>query len=154
VPVDHVVHPRELSGLLARLATSPAGAETEPSHEIKQIEGSEAGTPAGLVCPLCKGALTEAQAGAFQHFRCHVGHTFSLDGLMREQGEEMERALWAAVRALEEGSLLSRRLHATEQGASWGRLAERARTQAEQAELIRQVLLHGALLSGPDGSKS
>jgi threonine dehydrogenase-like Zn-dependent dehydrogenase len=36
------------------------------------------------------------------------------DALVREQGEEMERALWAAVRALEEGAALSRRLAASE----------------------------------------
>jgi two-component system chemotaxis response regulator CheB len=63
-----------------------------------------------LVCPICQGVLTEAQPGVFQHFRCHVGHAFSLDSLIREQSEEMERALWAAVRSLEEGAALSRRL--------------------------------------------
>ena len=150
VPVDHIVHPVELPSLLARLATSPAGAETEPGPYIEQLEGSEPGTPAELVCPTCQGVLTEAQPGVFEHFRCHVGHAFSLESLVREQSEGMERALWAAARALEESAALSRRLHAKADGELRKRFAEKAKTQAEQAELIRQILLHGAMLSRSD----
>jgi len=154
VPVDHIVHPFELAALLARLASSPPGTETEPGPDIRQLEGSDTGNPAELVCPLCQGVLTEAQPGTFKHFRCHVGHAFSLESLVREQSEEMERALWAAVRSLDESAALSRRLSAMEHQTSLReRFAERARTQTEHAELIRQILLHGAMLSRTDANK-
>jgi two-component system chemotaxis response regulator CheB len=154
VPVDHVVEPRELPGLLVRLVATPAGAETRPEAFVQQLEGDVLGMPAELVCPLCQGVLTEAQPGVFEHFRCHVGHAFSLDSLVREQGEEMERALWAAVRSLEEGAALSRRLAATEHGADLKRrFAEKEQTQVQQAELIRQILLHGAMLSRGDAAR-
>jgi two-component system chemotaxis response regulator CheB len=96
--------------------------------------------------------LTEAQTGVFEHFRCHVGHAFSLDSLVREQGEEMERALWAAVRSLEEGAALSKRLAAKEGSDLGRRFFEKERTQTDQAELIRQIILHGALLSRADAT--
>lgn len=62
--------------------------------------------------------------GEHRHFRCHVGHAFSLDSLLGEQGEDLERALWAAVRSLEESAALSHHL-------------------MQQADVIRRILLRG-----------
>jgi hypothetical protein len=47
-------------------------------------------------------SLAFSEHGDFQLFRCHVGRAFSLEGLEIEQAESVERALWAAARALEE----------------------------------------------------
>jgi two-component system chemotaxis response regulator CheB len=153
VKVDHVVTPLELADLLVRLSRSSAGPQTEPSSEIHQLEGDLPGEPAGLVCPICTGVLSEAQAGDYHHFRCHVGHTFSLENLVREQGDEMERALWAAVRAMEESATLSLRLTRLEQGELRSRFAEKAQTMQEQADLIRRILLHSASFSAEDASQ-
>jgi hypothetical protein len=65
----------------------------------------------------------------------------------------MERALWAAVRALEESAALSRRLSYKEKGALSRRFADKADTQMEQANLIKDILLRGGMLSNPDASK-
>lgn len=142
--VDHVVTPAELPGLLARLAASPPGAGGEPDRALDRMEGREAGPFADVVCPICHGALTEAHAGRFEHFRCHVGHSFSFDALMHEQDEELERALWAAARALEESAGLHRRMRMVEHGEFSRRHDEIARTQAQQAALIRSMLLGAA----------
>jgi two-component system chemotaxis response regulator CheB len=153
VSVDHVVEPSQLPGLLSRLAATPAGPKTVPDDFVAQVEGTARGARAELVCPLCQGVLTEAEPSAFAHFRCHVGHTFSLDSLVREQGEEMERALWAAVRSLEEGAALSHRLASRENGGDLRRrFAEKEHTQTDQADLIRQILLHGARLAKTDAA--
>jgi two-component system chemotaxis response regulator CheB len=146
VPVDHVVAPAELGPLLARLATKPAGAELQPDRAVSQLEGSAPGTPAEIVCPLCHGVMKEAQIGVFEHFRCHVGHTFSLDRLLREQSYEVERALWAAARALEESSAMSQRISG-ERSELRSRFIEKAMTQQQHAQLIRQLILHGAMSS-------
>jgi two-component system, chemotaxis family, protein-glutamate methylesterase/glutaminase len=149
--VDHVVHPLELPGLLTKLVGTPAGATVEPGAFVHQLEGSELGTRADVVCPICEGVLTEAQPGVFQHFRCHVGHAFSLESLVREQGEEMERVLWAAVRALEESSAFAQRLSHTERNPQLRRrFAEKAATHMQQAEYIRQMLLHSDMLGEAD----
>ena len=81
-----------------------------------------------------------------------MGHAFSLESLVLAQSEEMEKALWAAVRSLEEGAALSRRLSSSESHDLRQRFAEKAKTQLNQAELIRQILLHGARLSRSDAA--
>ncbi|HEY5923807.1 MAG TPA: chemotaxis protein CheB, partial [Kofleriaceae bacterium] len=61
VTVDHVVHPLELPGLLAKLVTSPAGPADTPDAFVRQLDGEELGAPSDIVCPICEGVLTEAQ---------------------------------------------------------------------------------------------
>ncbi|HWO18284.1 MAG TPA: chemotaxis protein CheB [Kofleriaceae bacterium] len=154
VAVDHTIRPAELPGLLTRLARTSAGPELPVDQLVKQLEGDEPGTRAEIVCPICDGVLTEAQPGVFQHFRCHVGHSFSLESLVREQSEELERTLWAAVRALEESAALSRRLSLVERGELQQSFAEKAATHTQQAEYLRQMLLHGQqLLSEVDADR-
>jgi two-component system chemotaxis response regulator CheB len=150
IAVDHVVHPIELPGLLARLVATPAGPTADPGPFIKQLEGVELGQRAEIVCPICQGVLTEAQPGLFQHFRCHVGHAFTLQSLVRDQSEELERALWAAVRALEESAALARRVGLQNTGEMRQRLEEKANTHARQADYLRQMLLYGDRLSPLD----
>ncbi len=146
VPVDHVVEPGELAALLTRLATTAVSERhlLQPDRAIRQLEGAAKGERAELVCPICQGVLTETALGEFVHFRCHVGHAFSLDSLVSEQNEEMERALWAAARALEESAALSRRLSQSARGELRRRYTERATSQCHHAELIREILLRGA----------
>jgi two-component system chemotaxis response regulator CheB len=152
VRVDHVVPPSELAPLLVQLANSEAAPAANPEGFVQQLEGQLPGQRADLVCPTCQGVLTEAQSGAFEHYRCHVGHAFTLESLVREQSESMERALWAAVRVLEESAGLNRRLSAKESGELGERFSEKASTQQAQAELIRSILLHGAMLSPEDAA--
>jgi two-component system chemotaxis response regulator CheB len=149
VPVDHVAKPSELASLLTRLAATDARQPRTVGGPVEQLEGARAARAAEVVCPICHGVLQEAQAGVFAHFRCHVGHTFSLDTLVREQAEEVERALWAAVRALEESSAINRRI-SREKGELGVRFDEKARVQFGHAEYVRQLLLHGAMLSRTD----
>ena len=153
VEVDHVISPRGLGELLVRLATSEAGPARDPDAAIARLEGAQPGARSELVCPACDGVLTEADAGEYQHYRCHVGHTFSLAALVREQGRQMERALWAAVRALEEGAALSRQLAAREDGSLRERFREKAVTQQAEADLIRGILLHGSGFDADDAAR-
>jgi two-component system chemotaxis response regulator CheB len=82
-----------------------------------------------------------------------VGHTFSLESLVREQSEETEAALWAAVRALEESAALSLRLSGRQSGELGLRFSDKADTQRRQADPIRRVLLYGAQLTTADAAK-
>lgn len=153
VKVDHIVQPSELPKLLTRLVEESLDQSSEvikmqPDAHNRQMEGMELGAPADLSCPICQGVLTETVASSFKHFRCHVGHAFSLQSLLAEQNEELERALWAAVRALEESAALNNRLQWNEQGKLMKeRFNEKAMTQLAQANLIREILLYGSPLS-------
>jgi two-component system chemotaxis response regulator CheB len=143
VDVDHVVTPAELPGLLTRLVAEPVTEATGRGRtgDLEAMEGERLGAPVEVVCPLCHGSLTEADAGEFRHFRCHEGHAFSLQSLAREQREETERALWAAARSLDEGAKLSDRLALTGAPELRGRFVDRAAAQRRNAERIRRVLL-------------
>jgi two-component system chemotaxis response regulator CheB len=153
VVIDHTVPPAELAALLTRLAATAPGPEPPVDELVRQLEGAELGVRAEVVCPICEGVLTEVQPGVFQHFRCHVGHAFSLESLVREQSEELERTLWAAVRSLEESAALSRRLSVVERGELSRSFAEKAATHRKQADYLRTMLMHGLMLSPTDADK-
>lgn len=154
VPVDHIVPPQELPDVLTRLVATPAAPTLEPTTVVQQLEGAKPGKPAEIVCPICEGALTEVQPGLFQHFRCHVGHAFSLEAMVNEQSAEMERTLWAAVRVLEESAALSRRIANHETGSGKEYFTEKADSQLQQAQYIRGIIEHGARLSPDDAPKA
>lgn len=143
--VDHIVEPAELAGLLVKLVNQHAASKApEVPQSIRSLEGDGPTRPAELVCPLCHGVLSATKVGSFEHFRCHVGHTFSRELLAQHQGEELERALWAAVRALEESSTLSKRLATSERDLDLQRrFSDKAATLSSHAETIRGVLLDG-----------
>jgi two-component system chemotaxis response regulator CheB len=145
VPVDHVLPLAEIPPLLSRLTREPfvPVPRQPPLVPLGELEGDEPGVPVDVVCPLCQGALSLAELNGFQWFRCHVGHTFSLESLAIEQGEEVERALWAAVRALEESAAITRRVHAGASGDHRHRLEEQERAHARHADVIRHILLNG-----------
>jgi two-component system, chemotaxis family, protein-glutamate methylesterase/glutaminase len=126
-----------------RLARLPALPPSDIGSEIARLEGTTLGRLANVVCPLCDGVLTEAEAGRYAQFRCHVGHVFSLESLLHEQRDQLERALWGAVRALEESAALSDKIASRESGDLKQRFSEKARTQRDEADAIRHILLRG-----------
>jgi len=148
VGADHVVQPSQLAALLERLSKQPVDAAMDADHFIDTIEGTASGTPSNVVCPSCHGVITESKQGDFEYFRCHAGHTFTLASLLNEQDEELDRALWSAVRALEESSALSLRIGDSQGGDMQARFKERAASQRHQAELIREILLYGGRRKG------
>jgi two-component system chemotaxis response regulator CheB len=147
--IDHVAPLSEIPPLLARLTRERVVPKEAPlpAGDLGELEGDEPGVPADIVCPQCQGALSFSELGGFEFFRCHVGHTFTLEGLAVEQAEEVERALWAAARALEEGAAVARRARARTTGDVQRSLAEKEETQAQQAQLIREMLLRRDLPS-------
>lgn len=154
VRVDRVVSLDDMADVLEELVRQPAGPVLEPvRREVKQMEGDQLGSSdVEVVCPNCQGKLTVSEMEGHPTFRCHVGHAFSLQGLSAAQAEEVERALWAAVRALEEAAALSRRVASTMSGGMRARLLEREKDQRAHAEVVRDILLKGDLLSPQDSA--
>jgi two-component system chemotaxis response regulator CheB len=84
-------------------------------------------------------------------FRCHVGHAFSEESLIAEQAEEIERAVWAAIRSLEEGAMLSARLaKQNPRGTLAERFLEKEAIQYQQAALLRRMVMGTGMLSRED----
>jgi two-component system chemotaxis response regulator CheB len=151
VTVDHVVPLRDMALRIERLVREPPGqAPSQIPRALREIEGEEPGADSEIVCPLCQGKLTEGELNGYRSFRCHVGHAFSLESMAVEQAEEVERALWAAARALEESAVLAARLANHSRGAMRERFLEKQDAQSQQAHLIRRILLSGGVLSAAD----
>lgn len=158
VSPDHCLRVARIASLLARLASVPAKDDAAyPVPEILKIETNisrleesemedveKIGALSAFTCPDCRGALWELRDGNLLRFRCHVGHAFSAESLMAEQSEELENALWAALRSLEENAALSRRMaaRASERNhtISVMQFEKNARQVEQHAAVIRQVL--------------
>jgi two-component system, chemotaxis family, protein-glutamate methylesterase/glutaminase len=103
---------------------------------------AEDGQPAELSCPECGGPLWERGEGQFVNFACRIGHVYSPESLIAEQGTSLERALWTATRGLYERADLYRRLarRAKGKGALARRFESRASAAEEHAEAVRDAL--------------
>jgi two-component system chemotaxis response regulator CheB len=139
---DHVLPATELPALLARLVREDV--EEVPMKrrgrggngrggEGRQVAGERApiaagdgptnGRPSGFSCPECGGVLWEIMDASPERVECRVGHSYSLESLLADEGAAVEDALWSALRALEEQASLARRLEA--------RARERGQRQSE-----------------------
>jgi two-component system chemotaxis response regulator CheB len=135
----------------SRLADDGPPEEDDESRfswfELRAIENEEAvpGAEAPYACPACGGTLWETPDESVLRFRCRVGHAFAADSLMQGKSTEVERALWVALRALEERASLSRRiserlrrLGATNRAEHYERAVEEAETNGR---LLRDMIL-------------
>jgi two-component system chemotaxis response regulator CheB len=103
-----------------------------------------AGEISPITCPECKEPLWVKESGSLSHFRCHTGHAYTGEVLSACQNEEVEAALWAPVRALDEQAVLLQRLSRNASGFDKG--AERQRQQAIDAESKAAVIRERFLL--------
>jgi two-component system, chemotaxis family, protein-glutamate methylesterase/glutaminase len=114
VEVDHCLPLSEIAPLLSKIASANGvfseantGAMSDvpddlvdPPAILKSPPPNE--TQISLACPECNGSLYEQKDGDMVHFMCHVGHSFSPASLTEAHKEALERALWTAVRTLNE----------------------------------------------------
>jgi two-component system chemotaxis response regulator CheB len=106
------------------------------------------GPPSPFTCPECSGSLWEIRDGRAVRYTCRVGHSYSEDAMVVEQGSAVEASLWAGLEALEERAEFLRRV-AARHGGERPRLRDRFNGAAADA-LQRAELIRGALGSGGD----
>jgi two-component system chemotaxis response regulator CheB len=98
------------------------------------IEGDTLGPPSGYTCPDCNGSLMTLSETSY---RCRVGHAWTADALLKARDDEVEGAVWVALRSLKEKANLSRRMA---QKVGQGALFDRYNKVAEEAERAMAVL--------------
>jgi two-component system chemotaxis response regulator CheB len=146
VPLDRIA--ALLQALVAAAPRDPGDCVSEtlersPSADSPARQNPE-GAPSGFTCPECHGALWETHESGHLYFRCRIGHAFSSETLMVQDGQALEAALWTAVRSLEEYGALAQRLSASARKLGHDRSAsahaERALDAEHQAAIIRRTV--------------
>lgn len=86
--------------------------------------------------------------GGIDRYRCRVGHLYSPESLLADQGVAVEKALWAAIRILEEQAEFAHRLAANSRKKQHPRLvtrfSEKAEASRENASILRDLLQKAA----------
>lgn len=159
VTADHVVSAAEMGSILKYLVNEQVdvGAAPLPSpldvvesniaaefikDTADQETGYEVGGMArfsGFSCPDCQGNLVELDAETAR-YRCRVGHAWTAEALLDQQSSDLERALWMALRTLDEKVSLARRLQADAIRRGNPTLSERYGDTAEESESAAMVL--------------
>jgi len=133
---------------VAGLPGNPGGPEFAAAGPPDDPPDPPAST--SLACPECGGSLFPHDRDGASRLRCRAGLTCSLHGLSVGKQEALEKALWAAVAALDEQAEVARRI--LKRLGSSSRIARRQRYQeevtlAEQRSaaltgLIRELTAH------------
>ncbi len=159
--VDFTLPVRDIGPLLAKMssgrsllevkATVPRGNQYGDEEIEQQALDAQRhlGTPAVYTCPDCHGTLWEVDEGEVVRYRCRVGHAFSVENLLAGQGDNVENALWMALRALEERAQLSRQMYERAVARKLRLAAERYGATATEAE-HNAAILRGILTTGKE----
>jgi two-component system chemotaxis response regulator CheB len=130
-----------LAGLVQPVRETTGVVESE--NPLSEGSDRPAGPPSPFTCPECSGPLWQLQDGEVVHYRCRVGHSYSEDAMVIEQGSAVEAALWSALEALEERGEFLHRLasrHRELRPQLHDRFSGAADDALERAELIRRAL--------------
>jgi two-component system chemotaxis response regulator CheB len=152
VSIDYCLTIAEIASLLDKLARGQAGERQSAleAGEMKLEKDEIVQDPPpsdkhiAMACPECEGPLYETTAGQLAHFQCNVGHAFSALSLSAAHSQALERALWVAVRTLNERVTLHRQMLRRQRNpgedALVGRLEETLKTTEHDVELLRQII--------------
>lgn len=154
VKVDHCLPIKKIAGLLVDMSkgknsqskTSPNGKKNPPRDKLnrKVVRQPEAEF-VPLACPECNGPLYEVREGEMAKFNCKVGHSFTPEGLSVAHSEALERALWTAMRVMNERiamhrKLMERRSRNKSEITLLKRLEESVGTAEQDVEMLREIV--------------
>lgn len=169
VKIDYMLPMREIGPLLGRLVyeevkmsqNDTTSEEMEKENKLAEFDGEamrdehKVGTPSAFSCPDCGGVLWEIHDGELLRFRCRVGHGFSVESMISAQADEIEAALWAALKTLEESASISRRMakQVKDRGHEWlARSFEEKLSEAERRSTLIEQVLRKDQTMGANGS--
>jgi two-component system chemotaxis response regulator CheB len=144
VDVDAVLRVDDIAAWLQGSAIEARGEDHPPEGRL--VDEHPRGEGTRFTCPDCGGVLFEHVEGTLVRFACSVGHAYSIEALAAGQGHELENALWAAVRALEDRAVLLARLAERARGSQQQRSAKTFASEAvgarERSQVIREAISH------------
>jgi two-component system chemotaxis response regulator CheB len=158
VSIDEILPVAEIAPRLAELARGPRdpGGEDGPEEELVRVPPDDLQMPdptsphgpsdelTRFTCPECGGVLGHATEGGVDRYVCSVGHIYSTQSLLDEQGEALEAAMWIAVRSIDDRVAMLRRLaeRVQERGGEFSArgFARQAGQLEQQAATLRQAI--------------
>jgi two-component system chemotaxis response regulator CheB len=158
VAVDYVLPVGEIGALLTGLTREQTGPEpSETGPHVVAMEPDLARPPLVLderdrpgkvsvfTCPECHGTLWEADERGIVRYRCRVGHVYSAESMLAAQTDSVDRALWTALRSMEERAALTHRLADRARARNHHLVArafeDRAKIADGHAAVIRELLV-------------
>lgn len=146
---EHILPTDRIGEMIKR--TVYESLEQTPRLELTNLEiGSigaddEPGRITGLTCPDCHGSIWVRNERGEATFNCRIGHSYTSETFFDTQDTNVENALWAGVRSLEEQATLASTMagQALKRGDQEGHdRFERRRKIAEiNASALRELLL-------------
>ena len=147
---------KEIGALIARLTNEQASPARGDGPHVRAMEPDlgppqtaldapdRPGKVSVFTCPECHGTLWEADERGIVRFRCRVGHVYSPESMLSAQTDSVDRALWIALRSLEERAALTHRMAdlARSRKHIWVAKAfeQRALAAEEHAAVVRDLL--------------
>jgi two-component system, chemotaxis family, protein-glutamate methylesterase/glutaminase len=146
VKVDAVVSSEGVASAIAAMVNT-----YDPPFDCERDQPPQTEDRLTLPCPDCGGVLSEERDAGVPVWRCRVGHRYSPDHLVEAQASNIESALWAAIRALEDRIAVLERLaghmELRSNELSARNFRGKARAAREQAGVLRDVLAHASTTS-------
>ncbi|MEH1843571.1 MAG: chemotaxis protein CheB [Nostoc sp.] len=163
VKVDYCLPLVKIPDLLVQLSKEPAAKEEAyPVTEEIEIESRIAeqqmntqeflesveaiGTRTTYTCPECNGSIWQIGKKEPLRFRCHTGHSFTANAFEAQQTHNLEKALWSAVRIMEEKVVFSRqmaeRMRNYNLTSSATKYEDHAMNLDKEVSLIRDIILN------------
>jgi two-component system chemotaxis response regulator CheB len=140
VEADHCVPLAKIPAVLGSLFQQEGGERLPAMSKPHGVP-----PPTSFTCPDCHGTIWEVEEAGEVRYECRVGHIFSAGSFGESHDEAMERALWAAVRSLEESSAVAHRLARLAQErnrpSATTMYERRAHERKSHAELLRDLLV-------------
>ncbi len=164
VPIDHCLPLADIPDLLVRMTRQPAADDdaypvpldveiesniAEQTMNTKEfLENVEKiGSRTSYTCPECNGSIWQIGDEDPLRFRCHVGHSYTSDTFLGEQTQNLENALWSAVREMEEKVTFTRQMAARKRKQSLDEVASRYEEHAKNLDnevtMIRDLIVCG-----------
>lgn len=161
--IDHCVPLADVPALLMRLVEDapgevpsevPAYVEVESNIAQQKMDTQEflenvekIGERTSYSCPLCNGSIWKIGDDDPLRFRCHVGHSFTAEFFWAEQSQNLENALWSAIRIMEEKVTFARQFAQRLRDNKLDEVADRYETSANAIDVeltvIRDVIVSG-----------
>jgi two-component system, chemotaxis family, protein-glutamate methylesterase/glutaminase len=163
--IDHVLPIRDIPVLIGALIDEEAAdRRVDASHpHLRRMEpdlgpstlavhdNDRPGRPSVFSCPECHGTLWEADEAGLLRFRCRVGHLYSPETMLSAQTDEVDRALWTALRTLEERAAMAHKLAERARRRNHPfvdkAFTERAAETEREADQIRQLLFRRSVVT-------